>query len=285
MTIKKDTIKKDAHYARLRRNYREQKPDQKRSNPSYLQTITAEIQDDFILLYGTHTVLSALENKQRYIYKILLTKNALMKMQSSVSIAAVEIEIVETKTLNSFFMDEVVHQGVVAIASPLKNKSINDLKFASCVVLLDQITDPHNIGAIMRSCVAFNIDALITTSRHSPTETSVLAKTASGALDIVEYINVTNLSNTLLTLHGLGFTSIGLDSSAPIDLDAIINEQSFKKIAFVMGAEGKGLRERTRDTIHHLTKLTMPGKIKSLNVSNATAIALYIVNKGRIRER
>ena len=134
------------------------------------------------------------------------------------------------------------------------------------------MTDPHNVGAIMRSAVAFNAGALITTQRHSPTESGVMAKSASGALEMIPYIQITNLADALEELHKLGFVSIGLDSEGPAPLEETL---SGAKIALVLGAEGKGLRQKTRQTVSALARLDMPGAIKSLNVSNAAAIAMY----------
>ncbi|MDN5248670.1 RNA methyltransferase [Bartonella sp. TP] len=271
--------KKDSHYARLRRSYRETSFAKKNNSAIITDKLAINhnyTAKDSIYLYGIHTVLAALANKSRKIYKLLLTKNALEKIKPYDSLNEVETEIVNTHALNKIFNHIVIHQGIIAIASPLEKKRICDLKNAHCVVLLDQITDPHNIGAIMRSCVAFDVDAIITTSRHSPSETSVLAKTASGALDMLDYIIIPNLCNALNDLHQLGFTSIGLDSEGPTNLETTLLQKPISKIAIVLGAEGKGLRERTRITVNYLAKLHIPGRIKSLNVSNAAAIALHI---------
>jgi 23S rRNA (guanosine2251-2'-O)-methyltransferase len=138
--------------------------------------------------------------------------------------------------------------------------------------VLDQVTDPHNVGAIMRSAVAFGAGALITTQRHSPQESGVLAKSASGALEHIDLIEVKNLADALGKLHVSGFQTVGLDSDGPQEM-----EKSFagEKIALVLGAEGKGLRQKTRETVTALARLDMPGAIRSLNVSNAAAVALY----------
>ena len=144
------------------------------------------------------------------------------------------------------------------------------------MLILDQVTDPHNVGAIMRSAVAFNAGALITTARHSPQESGVLAKAASGALELIPLVEVRNLSDALSEVAALGFHTIGLDSEGGAEL-----EQSFsaKKVALVLGAEGKGLRQKTRETVDTLARLDMPGVIKSLNVSNAAALSLYAARK------
>jgi 23S rRNA (guanosine2251-2'-O)-methyltransferase len=124
--------------------------------------------------------------------------------------------------------------------------------------------------------VAFGAGALITTNRHSPTESGVLAKSASGALEHIDHIEVRNLADALETLHGAGFQTIGLDSDGPAELEKTFSAQ---RLALVLGAEGKGLRQKTRETVSALARLDMPGAIRSLNVSNAAAVALYAAGR------
>jgi len=163
-------------------------------------------------------------------------------------------------------------EGVLVEAEPLRPKRLEALGDTPLVLVLDQVTDPHNVGAIMRSAVAFGAGALVTTARHSPAESGVLAKAASGALEHIDLIEVKNLAEALGRLHDAGFSTIGLDSEGPAEL-----EKSFSgdRVALVLGAEGKGLRQKTRETVTALARLDMPGPIRSLNVSNAAAIALY----------
>jgi 23S rRNA (guanosine2251-2'-O)-methyltransferase len=144
------------------------------------------------------------------------------------------------------------------------------------VLVLDQITDPHNAGAIMRSAVAFGADALITTQRHSPHESGVLAKAASGALEHIDLVTVRNLASALEELSSKGFQTIGLDSDGEAELEKTIRG---RRVALVLGAEGKGLRQKTRQAVSALARLDMPGAIRSLNVSNAAAISLYIAHR------
>ena len=161
-------------------------------------------------------------------------------------------------------------------AQPLKPQSLKALQESPLLLILDQVTDPHNVGAIMRSAVAFGAGAIITTARHSPQESGVLAKAASGALELIPHVEVRNLADAIAELHELGFTTIGLDSEGPLELE---NTMSKGRIALVLGAEGKGLRQKTRETVTHLARLDMPGAIKSLNVSNAAAISLYAAQR------
>ena len=157
-------------------------------------------------------------------------------------------------------------------AEALPVRGLGSLKESSILLVLDQVTDPHNVGAIMRSAVAFGAGAVITTMRHSPQELGVLAKSASGALELIPYIQVTNLAEAIGELRGLGFQTVGLDSEGPEPLERTL---SGGRVALVVGSEGKGLRQKTRATVDNLARLDMPGRIKSLNVSNAAAIALY----------
>jgi len=256
---------KDSHYARLRRQHRAARTGGKSHTP-----VTSS--EGHIWLYGFHTVETALKNPRRKIHRLLMTKNAHARLGLSESDLPCPVELADTKTLDHQLGPEAVHQGIMIETEPLATGKLNNLHDSSLIIVLDQITDPHNVGAIMRSAVAFKADALITTARHSPQESGVLAKAASGALELIEHITVRNLAEALETLHETGFQTLGLDSenSRPLELTF-----SGKQIALVLGAEGKGLRQKTRQTVSALACLDMPGAIKSLNVSNAAAIALY----------
>ena len=262
---------KDSHYARLRRQYRDRSGlrGEKNSRP---KIEPSPFNDGELRLYGLHTVAAALRNKKRKLKKLSVTKNAFDRLGLDESELNCPVEVVAPKVLDSLVGSEAVHQGVVLETEPLKPRSLDELSDTDLVIVLDQVTDPHNVGAIMRSAVAFNAGALITTNRHSAQETGVLAKAASGALELIDNIAVRNLADALEELHKAGFTSFGLDSEGPLPL-----EPSLKggHIALVLGAEGKGLRQKTRETVSVLARLDMPGAIKSLNVSNAAAISLY----------
>ncbi|MEM9332820.1 MAG: RNA methyltransferase [Pseudomonadota bacterium] len=231
-------------------------------------------ENEKLYLYGLHTVRQALRNPNRTNLGLYVTKNGFARLEEDTSFR-IDIPVVEKLPLDLSKMvgSEAVHQGVVLHTTPLPRKPIGALKECDLVLLLDQVTDPHNVGAIMRSAVALNAGAMLTTSRYSPVESGVLAKSASGALDLIDHIEVRNLSETLLELENNGFTTVGLDSEESIPMEELI-EQS--KIALVLGAEGKGLRQKTRQTCQHVVRLDMPGAIKSLNVSNAAVLALYL---------
>jgi 23S rRNA (guanosine2251-2'-O)-methyltransferase len=169
-----------------------------------------------------------------------------------------------------------VHQGLLAEADPLPVPSIDELESGGVVLVLDQITDPHNVGAILRSAAAFAVRAIVTTARHSPEATGVLAKSASGALELVPLVLVQNLARGMEELRARGFLLVGLDSTGETDLADLTLRTP---LALVLGAEGKGLRQLTRSTCDHVARIDLPGEIKSLNVSNAAALGLYVVSR------
>jgi 23S rRNA (guanosine2251-2'-O)-methyltransferase len=228
-----------------------------------------------VLLYGWHPVKAALENPNRRIRKLIVTENALRRLKEGATGLPVEPQIVPPDAFSAYVPPDAVHQGVLAEADPLRAPAIEDLNPEGIVLVLDQVTDPHNVGAILRSAAAFAVTALVTTSRHSPEATGVLAKSASGALEFVPIVAITNLARGLEALKARGFLTVGLDSDAEIELSAAPLRLP---LALVLGAEGKGLRQLTRTTCDALAKLALPGRIQSLNVSNAAALALYIAS-------
>lgn len=269
---------KDTHYAKLRRAYRDEKAGGTpafRSRPAQPPGELAK--DGLVRLYGLHTVRAALDNPRRKIRKMLVTRNAAERLGiEDVAALSFTAELAEPRDIDKITGSDAVHQGVLIEAEPLKPKRLDALGETNLVLVLDQVTDPHNVGAILRSAVAFGAGALVTTARHSPTESGVLAKSASGALEHIDQIEVRNLADALGQLHEAGFQTIGLDSDGPAELEKTFSGQ---KIALVLGAEGKGLRQKTRETVTALARLDMPGAIRSLNVSNATAVALYAARK------
>ncbi|WP_457152123.1 TrmH family RNA methyltransferase [Mesorhizobium sp. P5_C1] len=270
----KTNTPKDTHYAKLRRAYRDEKSGGAPAfRPRQPVPPGEHAADGLVRLYGLHTVRAALDNPRRRIRRMLVTRNAAERLEiADLAALPFKAEMVEPRDIDKITGSDAVHQGVLIEAEPLKPKRLDALGEARLVLVLDQVTDPHNVGAILRSAVAFGAGALITTARHSPQESGVLAKSASGALEHIDQIEVKNLADALGQLHEAGFQTIGLDSDGPAEL-----ETSFAgdKIALVLGAEGKGLRQKTRETVTTLARLDMPGAIRSLNVSNAAAISLY----------
>ena len=225
------------------------------------------------ILYGWHTVTLALANPRRRIRKLLLTENAARRLAEENIDTRVTPEIVRPGEIDHRLGPDAVHQGMLAEADPLPSPDIATLKQEGIVLVLDQITDPHNVGAILRSAAAFAVKAIVTTARHSPEATGVLAKSASGALELVPLVLVQNLARALTALNERGFLTVGLDSEGTDDLSRI---ELREPLALVLGAEGKGLRQLTRETCATVARLDMPGEIKSLNVSNAAVLALYV---------
>jgi 23S rRNA (guanosine2251-2'-O)-methyltransferase len=229
-----------------------------------------------VILYGWHSVTAALANPARRIRRLLATENALRRLAEDGIALPLAPEQVRPDALAARLTPDAVHQGLIAEADPLPSPDIEELPADGIVLVLDQITDPHNVGAILRSAAAFAVEAIVTTARHSPEATGVLAKAASGALDLVPIVTVQNLARGLVALKERGFLTIGLDGSAPDDLAAL---DLRAPLALVLGAEGKGLRQLTGATCDRLARLDLPGAIKSLNVSNAAALALYIASR------
>ncbi len=229
------------------------------------------------MLYGWHTVTAALANPARLIRRLFATENALRRLADDGIALPVTPDVVRPDALAARLTPDAVHQGLIAEADPLPSPSIEELGASGIVLVLDQITDPHNVGAILRTAAAFAVSAVVTTARHSPEATGVLAKSASGALELVPIVVVQNLARALMALKERGFLTVGLDSDAPEDLASIALRSP---LALVLGAEGKGLRQLTGATCDRLARLDLPGAIKSLNVSNAAALALYIASRG-----
>ena len=232
--------------------------------------------DDAVVLYGWHTVTAALANPARHFRRLLATENAVRRLADEGTAPPLPPEVVRPDAIAALLTPDAVHNGLLAEADPLPSPAIEDLPADGIVLVFDQITDPHNVGAILRTAAAFAVAAVITTARHSPEATGVLAKSASGALELVPIAIVQNLARALAELKERGFVVVGLDGGAPNDLAAV---ELRRPLALVLGAEGKGLRQLTGATCDLLARLNLPGAIKSLNVSNAAALALYIADR------
>ena len=228
------------------------------------------------LLYGWHTVTAALTNPARRPRSLLLTPNAERRLAEAGIALSLKPEIVRPDEIDRRLSPDAVHQGLLLEADPLDAPDLDELPADGIVLVLDQVTDPHNVGAIVRTAAAFAVKAIVTTARHSPEATGVLAKSASGGLELVPFVLIQNLARGLAALKERGFLTVGLDSDAETDLAAAALRAP---LALVIGAEGKGLRQLTRETCDLNARLALPGDIKSLNVSNATALALYVATR------
>lgn len=222
--------------------------------------------------WGRHAIAAALKNPNRNVKKISGTRDAVASLDLPSDIPVVYCDVAD---LGRMVPRDAPHQGMVADVDPLTDIWLADIMDKGSdrpLLLLDQVTDPHNVGAILRSAAAFNAAAIITQDRHAPPESGVLAKSASGALELVPWIRVVNLSRALDEIADAGYWRIGMDGEAD---DMLGTAMGSGKIALVMGAEGEGLRQNVAAHCDVLAKLPMHPKMESLNVSNAAAIALY----------
>lgn len=231
------------------------------------------------VLFGIHAVSFALENPNRVIHRLHATENAERKLAPSLAKrgAAPEIVRVRPRDLDRLLGPDTVHQGVAAEVDELADAELDDLIVADPsngpIVVLDQVTDPHNVGAVLRSAAVFGAAGLVMTRRHSPPLAGALAKSASGALELVPIARVQNLARALAELKDAGVPAFGLDGAADVAIEAADLPARF---AIVLGAEGKGLRQATRDACAALVRITTDGPIASLNVSNAAAVTLHL---------
>ncbi len=227
---------------------------------------------DRVFLYGLHAVEAALANKGRPITRLRATENAARRLEAALRARGVEAEPATPRELDRLLGADTVHQGVVLETGPLLPATLDTVKPEGILIVLDQVTDPHNVGAVLRSAAAFGAAGVVLPERHSPPLSGALAKSASGALDLVPVILVKNLSRALTELGEQGFTRVGLAEDAPHTLE---QTPLPLPLALVFGAEGKGLRQLTRASCDALCRIDTKGPLASLNVSNAAAIALH----------
>ena len=235
-----------------------------------------------IWLFGLHAVQDALRNPHREKLRLVVSKNAAVKLTEAIAFAGIEPEFSDPRRFAAPIDSGSVHQGAALEVKPLNWGSLEDITLAAGnraprLVLLDQVTDPHNVGAILRSSEVFGTNAVIGTQRHSAPETGALAKTASGALERQPYLRLRNLSDTIIALQEKGYWVIGLDGEADFTIEQASAEKTNQPIALVLGAEGRGLRQRTKDTVNVLAKIKSAKSFGSLNVSNAAAVSLYLL--------
>lgn len=226
-----------------------------------------------VRIFGFHSVEAALKAPRRELIRLYATAAAAERLKAEIDARGLETAVVTLEEIAARAPRDAVHQGVLLEARPLAPIGLSELPARGFVLVLDQITDPHNVGAILRTAAAFAVDAVITTERHSPELSGTLAKSASGGLEHVPICVVTNLARALSELGDMGYLRVGLDSEAPAPLDAVPLQ---RPLALALGAEDKGLRRLTRERCDLVARLDLPGAIKSLNVSNATAIAMAL---------
>ena len=240
-------------------------------------------------LYGVHPVLAALANPRRHIERLALSPEAAgtwgqrLRQERDARHAGLAPESLDRRGIESLLPEGAVHQGLAARVAPLEQPAIEDVLEPPAgteapapqrrvVLLLDQVTDPHNVGAVLRSAAAFGAGAVVVPDKGAPEESGSLAKSASGALEAIPYIRVVNLARSLDTLKSAGFWCLGLADEAPRSL---ADSDPADAVALVLGAEGGGLRRLTRERCDLLVKLPTRPPIQALNISNAAAVALY----------
>lgn len=229
-------------------------------------------------IFGTHAVQAAWANKARFVHALYITADALKDFDTDSAAKRPAPTIVTREELDRALPPGTVHQGIALSSQALDDASIEDLirdgemKSKSLILILDQVTDPHNIGAILRSACAFGADGMVLQRKHAPEVTGTLAKTACGAVEHVPMAYETNLSRAIETLQEAGYFVIGLDEHGE---KTIANLPAYDRCALVLGAEGPGLRRLIKENCDVLARLPMKGPMPSINVSNAAAVALY----------
>jgi 23S rRNA (guanosine2251-2'-O)-methyltransferase len=236
--------------------------------------------NETLWLFGLHAVRDALMNPARTKLRLVVTLNARDKLADAIAASGIEAEVVDPRKFSVPIDPQSVHQGAALEVRPLDWGRVADICAGvpgrvPRVILLDRVTDPHNVGAILRSAEVFGACAVIGPRHHSAPETGALAKTASGALERQPYLRVKNLADTMEELRAMGYILLGLDGEAEQTIEQALEGRRDRPVALVLGAEGPGLRERTRETCDHLVKIAFAGEFGSLNVSNAAAVALY----------
>ncbi|MBR9841602.1 MAG: 23S rRNA (guanosine(2251)-2'-O)-methyltransferase RlmB [Rhodobacteraceae bacterium] len=231
-------------------------------------------------LFGLHAVRDALMNPDREKIRLVVTKNAHDKLADAIAESGMTPEVVEPRKFSVPIDPQSVHQGAALEVKPLNWGSLAERAIEGGdrplrLILLDRVTDPHNVGAILRSAEVFGAQAVIGTRHNSAPETGALAKTASGALERQPYLRLRNLSDAITELQKMGYLVLGLDGEAEQTIEEALEGRRDAPVALVLGAEGPGLRQKTKETVDALVRIDFAGGFGSLNVSNAAAVALY----------
>ncbi len=238
-------------------------------------------------MFGIHAVAAALTNPARKKHRLVVSRNCYRRLESQINASGLAPEIKAARQLAAIVGREAVHQGVALEVETLRPPALESIVASvgpgARIVALDRVSDPHNVGAILRSADAFLASAVVTTRRHAPPETGALAKSASGALERAHYLRVRNLVAELDALRESGFLLIGLDEKGGQDLVLTISKHRHQRLALVLGSEGHGLRQSTREHCDELASIPCKPSLGSLNVSNAAAIALYECSIDRSR--
>ncbi len=235
-----------------------------------------------VTIYGRHAVLAALANPERQINKLMVTKDNLLEVKGK--IPDNKISVVDRKEIDKLLPKEATHQGFALTAFMLDTYALEEIcdmaetRQKSHVLILDQVTDPRNVGAIIRSCAAFDALALVVQDKNSPDESGALLKAAAGTFEDLPICRVTNLSRTIDILKRAGFWTVGMDGHAQTSVEDLPKDS---KIAIIMGSEGKGMRRLVEESCDMTIKLPINPKVESLNVATAASVVLYEVNKNK----
>ena len=237
-----------------------------------------------VWLFGLHAVRDALMNPAREKLRLVVTRNAADRLDDAIRQGGLDPEIADPRKFPAPLDPGSVHQGAALEVKPLNWGRLEDVALAEAqgaprLILLDRVSDPHNAGAILRSAEVFGARAVIAPARHSAPETGALAKTASGALERQPYLRIGNLGNAIETLQSMGYICLGLDGDGQVEIGALAGDLADRPVALVLGAEGPGLRARTKELCDHLVRIPSAGGFGSLNVSNAAAVSLYAVTR------
>lgn len=269
--------KRSAHGSHQRPAQKRGDHERRHDRPRGAERAIPQSTGNSFFLHGRNSVEAALKNPKRECLRLIGTEKALKDTEAQARHRKVSVETVDDIAAIAATVPEgSPHQGILLEVRPLPSQSIEDLQPSTddknIILMLDQVTDPHNVGACMRSAAAFGAKALITQDKNSPNESGIIARTAAGALESLPWLRVTNLSQALDTLRDMGYWHVGLDGHT----DQSIRSLSMgNNIVIVMGSEGKGLRPLVRKNCDAIVKIPMTGSVESLNVSNAAAIALY----------
>ena len=279
--MKRNTQKKNSHFANAETGKKAKK--KFKINNGLLKT-------NQIPIAGTHSIFSALKNKNRKFHYLITTNTNLPKWKDEINKLKLKLDIqVKTKEEMDKINNYKPHQNVILITEPLQRISLDEFlsnhrsnnKNPIRIILLDEVSDPQNVGAIIRSALAFNMNGLALSQRNSPQETSALNKASSGAIEKLQIIELSNMSREIKKLQKCDFSVYGLAGEGENDIYELENETG--NVALILGSEGKGLRRLTREQVDHLIKIPINNESNSLNVSNAASVAMFQLQKNIIK--
>ena len=265
-------------------------PMQKKQNHKATDKKRSHNSEQELWLCGKHPIFNILQKKRRKIFEILATKNTILELEKFLqenSLLSFKplIKLVDSEKIESLVGKNQIHQGIAAHCSRLPTKTQNELldelqkldgQQLPTLLLLDQISDPHNVGAIIRSASAFGVKKIIFCEHNSPKENATIVKSSAGTIDLVDLIVVTNFSNLMEKLKKIGYWCIGLAAEAKTSITEI---KDYKNIALIIGSEGNGMRDLVKKNCDLLAKIEINGEVESLNASVAAAITLYELSR------